>query len=69
MTDAEREHQIDARIVDAHQRMYGAQAEDVWAEMPDEPEDVCRGCGAPHVWHGRDEADRYCWECRFPEDR
>lgn len=20
-----------------------------------------------HVWHGRDEADRYCWSCRFPD--
>lgn len=66
MTEAERQRQIDARIVDAHQRLYGAQAEDVWA---DDPEDVCRGCGQPHTWHGRDEADRYCFQCRYPEDR
>ncbi len=31
------------------------------------PEDVCRGCGAPHTWHGRTEADRYCFQCRYPE--
>lgn len=54
--------QRDARIVEYHERMYGSQAEDVWAE---EPEDVCRGCGAPHVSHARTPSDEYCPECRF----
>lgn len=35
----------------------------------DEPEDVCRGCGAPWVSHMRTERDHYCGECRNPEDR
>lgn len=58
--------QRDARIVDLHQRLYGSQAEDVWA---DEPEDVCRGCGQPWISHMRTDADNYCGECRNPEDR
>lgn len=24
----------------------------------------CGRCGEPHVWHGRDEADRVCPSCR-----
>lgn len=24
----------------------------------------CINCGEPHVWHGRDEADRNCPSCR-----
>jgi hypothetical protein len=30
---------------------------------------TCPDCGEPHVWHGRTEADRVCWQCRYPEDR
>jgi hypothetical protein len=27
----------------------------------------CIKCGEPHVWHGRDEADRVCGSCRYFE--
>lgn len=61
----------DRRIVEYHQAMYGPSPEDEWAEWPEQspdvPEDVCRGCGAPHIWHGRIDADRYCFQCRYPE--
>lgn len=36
--------------------------------VPDESE-TCPNCGEPHVWHGRDEKDRVCFQCRYPEDR
>lgn len=36
--------------------------------VDDEPEDVCRGCGQPHVSHARTESDEYCPECRFGRD-
>jgi len=38
-------------------------------ELPDPefPEYICPKCGEPHVWHGRDEADRVCPSCRYPD--
>ena len=32
---------------------------DEWAD------EHCASCGQAHVWHGRDEKDRVCPECRF----
>lgn len=63
--------QRDARIVDYHQRMYGAQAEDVWADThePEEGEEGyrCPSCGNLYDSKMRTPADRVCFQCRFPE--
>jgi len=48
--------------------------------MPDDPRNAdpflvedeldglhCPTCGQEHIWHGRDEKQRVCAECRFSE--
>ena len=60
----EQQRAADRRIVEFHQAAYGPSVDDSWA---DEAEDVCWGCRQPHIWHGRTEADRYCFQCRYPE--
>ena len=58
----EQQRSADRRIVEFHQAAYGPSPEDNWAE---EPEDVCKSCGAPHVSHMRTPDDDLCPECRF----
>lgn len=56
------QREADRRIVEFHQAAYGPSPEDAWA---DEPKDVCKRCGAPHVSHMRTPDDDLCPECRF----
>jgi len=38
----------------------------MWPEDGSAYDDThCRRCGKDHIWHGRDERQRVCDECRF----
>jgi hypothetical protein len=39
---------------------------DALGSRPDDAE-TCPNCGEPHVWHGRDEREKVCFPCRYPE--
>src|ERR1043166_6566445 len=36
-------------------------------ELRRDDAETCPNCGEPHVWHGRDEREKVCFPCRYPE--